>query len=211
MTTRAGEGRPESFPLATYRLQLHRAFTFNDARAIVPYLHALGITDCYLSPISKAVPGSEHGYDVIDPTVLNPELGTDEEFAEFIATVRAHGMGVILDVVPNHMGITKALNRWWFDVLENGPSSRYASAPAGFRLMASLNDSSAAARSPRALSTMPRAVQAAGRVSSRFSARSADSLASSRSTARFISRYRRRRASASPAYAAAYRGSRSTA
>ncbi|HVQ63800.1 MAG TPA: malto-oligosyltrehalose synthase [Terriglobia bacterium] len=128
MTTRAGEGRPESFPLATYRLQLHRAFTFNDARAIVPYLHALGITDCYLSPISKAVPGSEHGYDVIDPTVLNPELGTDEEFAEFIATVRAHGMGVILDVVPNHMGITKALNRWWFDVLENGPSSRYASA-----------------------------------------------------------------------------------
>ncbi len=128
MTTRAGEGRPESFPLATYRLQLHRAFTFNDARAIVPYLHVLGITDCYLSPISKAVPGSEHGYDVIDPTVLNPELGTDAEFAEFIATVRAHGMGVILDVVPNHMGITKALNRWWFDVLENGPSSRYASA-----------------------------------------------------------------------------------
>lgn len=128
MTTRAEERRLESFPLATYRLQLHRGFTFHDARAIVPYLHALGITDCYLSPISKAVPGSDHGYDVIDPTVLNPELGTDEEFTEFISTVKAHGMGVILDVVPNHMGIAKALNRWWCDVLENGPSSRYASA-----------------------------------------------------------------------------------
>lgn len=128
MTTTARECRPESFPHATYRLQLHRGFTFNDARAIVPYLHALGISDCYLSPISKAVPGSDHGYDVIDPTVLNPELGTDEEFAEFISTVKSNGMGVILDVVPNHMGITKALNRWWFDVLENGPSSRYASA-----------------------------------------------------------------------------------
>lgn len=128
MTTRAGERWLESFPLATYRLQLHRGFTFHDARAIVPYLHALGITDCYLSPISKAVPGSDHGYDVIDPTVLNPELGTDEDFTEFISTVKAHGMGLILDVVPNHMGIAKALNRWWFDVLENGPSSRYASA-----------------------------------------------------------------------------------
>ncbi len=128
MTTRAGERRLQSFPLATYRLQLHRGFTFNDARAIVPYLHALGITDCYLSPISKAVPGSDHGYDVIDPTVINPELGTEEEFAGFVTAVKAHGMGLILDVVPNHMGIAKALNRWWFDILENGPSSRYASA-----------------------------------------------------------------------------------
>lgn len=128
MTIPAGECRLKPFPLATYRLQLHRGFTFNDARAIIPYLHALGISDCYLSPISKAVSGSDHGYDVIDPTVLNPELGTEEEFAEFISAVKAHGMGLILDVVPNHMGITKALNRWWFDVLENGPSSRYASA-----------------------------------------------------------------------------------
>jgi (1->4)-alpha-D-glucan 1-alpha-D-glucosylmutase len=128
MTTRVGEPRLESLPLATYRLQLHRGFTFADARAIVPYLHALGITDCYLSPISKAVPGSEHGYDVIDPTVINPELGTEEEFAGFVSAVKAHGMGLILDVVPNHMGIANALNRWWFDVLENGPSSRYASA-----------------------------------------------------------------------------------
>ena len=128
MRTGAEECRPASFPLATYRLQFHRCFTFADARAIVPYLHGLGITDCYLSPISKAVPGSDHGYDVIDPTVFNPELGTDEEFAGFVSAVKAHGMGLILDVVPNHMGIARALNRWWFDVLENGPSSRYASA-----------------------------------------------------------------------------------
>jgi len=115
-------------PLATYRLQLHRNFTFSDARTVVPYLQALGITDCYLSPISKAAPGSEHGYDVIDSAVLNPELGTDEEFQEFFRTVQSHGMGLLLDVVPNHMGIGKTLNPWWRDVLENGPSSRYATA-----------------------------------------------------------------------------------
>ncbi|HEU4684926.1 MAG TPA: malto-oligosyltrehalose synthase [Nitrospira sp.] len=117
-----------SLPLATYRLQLHHAFTFRDARNVVPYLRALGITDCYLSPISQAAPGSEHGYDVIDPTVINPELGTEEEFQEFARVVRSSGMGLVLDVVPNHMGIGKALNRWWRDVLENGPSSRYAAA-----------------------------------------------------------------------------------
>lgn len=116
------------FPLATYRLQLHRGFTFAEATRIVPYLRALGITDCYLSPISKAAPGSDHGYDVIDPVVLNPELGGEEEFREFVRTVQAHGMGIVLDVVPNHMGIAKSLNRWWRDVLENGPSARYAGA-----------------------------------------------------------------------------------
>jgi len=116
------------FPLATYRLQLHRNFTFTDAGTVLPYLQALGITDCYLSPISKATPGSEHGYDVIDPAVLNPELGTDEEFQEFVRTVHSHGMGLLLDVVPNHMGIGKTLNPWWRDVLENGPISRYATA-----------------------------------------------------------------------------------
>jgi (1->4)-alpha-D-glucan 1-alpha-D-glucosylmutase len=115
-------------PLATYRLQLHSNFKFADARTIVPYLHALGITDCYISPISKAAPGSDHGYDVIDPTVLNPELGTEQDFQDFARTVQTHGMGVLLDVVPNHMGIARTLNRWWRDVLENGPSSRYATA-----------------------------------------------------------------------------------
>jgi (1->4)-alpha-D-glucan 1-alpha-D-glucosylmutase len=115
-------------PLATYRLQLHRGFPFADATRTVSYLHTLGITDCYLSPISKATPGSDHGYDVIDPVVLNPELGSEKDFQEFAQTVRAHGMGLLLDVVPNHMGIGRTLNRWWRDVLENGPSSRYATA-----------------------------------------------------------------------------------
>jgi (1->4)-alpha-D-glucan 1-alpha-D-glucosylmutase len=117
-----------AIPLATYRLQLHHGFTFVDAQRAVPYLHALGITDCYLSPISKATPGSDHGYDVIDPVLLNPELGSEEDFQEFVRTVQQHGLGIVLDVVPNHMGIGKTLNRWWRDVLENGPSSRYATA-----------------------------------------------------------------------------------
>ena len=117
-----------AFPLATYRLQLHRSFTFADASRAVPYLHRLGITDCYLSPISKAAPGSEHGYDVIDPVLVNPELGGEDQFQQFVRTVHAHEMGVVLDVVPNHMGISKTMNSWWRDVLENGPSSRYATA-----------------------------------------------------------------------------------
>jgi (1->4)-alpha-D-glucan 1-alpha-D-glucosylmutase len=120
--------RRPAFPLATYRLQMHRGFTFADAQAVVAYLQALGITDCYLSPISKAMPGSDHGYDVIDPAVLNPELGSEEDFQGFVRAVQEHGMGVVLDVVPNHMGIAKTLNGWWRDVLENGPSSRYATA-----------------------------------------------------------------------------------
>ncbi len=115
-------------PLATYRLQFNRGFTFENARAIVPYLHALGITDCYISPIVKAMPGSEHGYDIIDPLVLNLELGTEEEFNAFVESVQAHHMGLLMDVVPNHMGIGKSLNRWWRDVLENGPGARYAAA-----------------------------------------------------------------------------------
>ena len=115
-------------PLATYRLQMHRGFTFADAARTVPYLQALGITDCYLSPVSKAAPGSDHGYDVIDPVVLNPELGGEDQFREFVGVLQAHGMGLLLDVVPNHMGIAKTLNRWWRDVLENGPGSKYATA-----------------------------------------------------------------------------------
>lgn len=113
-------------PVSTYRLQLSRAFPFKAATAIVPYLSALGITDCYPSPYLKATPGSEHGYDVVDPTVLNPELGTEDEYREFIRSLHAHQMGHILDVVPNHMGIGRSANVWWLDVLENGPSSRYA-------------------------------------------------------------------------------------
>jgi len=113
-------------PLSTYRLQLNGQFRFRDARAIVDYLHALGITDCYASSYLAAVPGSPHGYDVADPTRLNPDLGTDADYWGWIDALRSFGMGHILDVVPNHMGIAKSANPWWLDVLENGPSSRYA-------------------------------------------------------------------------------------
>ncbi len=114
-------------PVSTYRLQFHGAFTFTDAKRVVPYLFALGITDCYASPYFRATPGSPHGYDVVDPTHLNPEVGTEKEYQEFVELLQAHGMGQILDVVPNHMGIGKVVNSWWLDVLENGPSSPYAS------------------------------------------------------------------------------------
>jgi (1->4)-alpha-D-glucan 1-alpha-D-glucosylmutase len=86
----------------------------------------LGITDCYTSPYLKAAPGSHHGYDVVDPTALNPELGSEDDYREFIRALRAHDMGHILDVVPNHMGIGQSANVWWVDILENGPSSRFA-------------------------------------------------------------------------------------
>ncbi|MGE3402449.1 MAG: malto-oligosyltrehalose synthase [Vicinamibacterales bacterium] len=113
-------------PAATYRLQLNAGFTFAEATAIVDYLAALGISHCYTSNYLKAVPGSSHGYDVADPTQLNPEIGDQASYARWVATLRAHGMGHIIDLVPNHMGIAKSANPWWQDVLENGPSSRYA-------------------------------------------------------------------------------------
>lgn len=119
-------GAAARIPCSTYRLQFNRSFTFSDARRLVPYLHAMGITDCYCSPLLKAVPGSPHGYDLVDPTALNPDLGDEEDFKAFIRALREHEMGLILDVVPNHMGIAKSSNPWWVDVLENGPSSRYA-------------------------------------------------------------------------------------
>jgi (1->4)-alpha-D-glucan 1-alpha-D-glucosylmutase len=113
-------------PLATYRLQFNSRFTFHDATTIVGYLKALGVTDCYASPYLAAVPGSPHGYDVADATHLNREIGTDEDYWAWIEALRARDMGHVLDVVPNHMGIAKSANPWWQDVLENGPSSRFA-------------------------------------------------------------------------------------
>ena len=113
-------------PLSTYRLQFNSGFTFADAAAIVDYLHALGVSHCYASSYLAAVPGSSHGYDVADPTRLNPELGDEETYRLWISRLRAHGMGHILDIVPNHMGIAQSANPWWQDVLENGASSRYA-------------------------------------------------------------------------------------
>jgi len=117
---------PSATPFATYRLQFGASFTFENATAIVDYLDALGISHCYASSYLSAVPGSTHGYDVADPTRLNPEIGDDRSYARWVETLRAHGMGHIIDLVPNHMGISTSANPWWQDVLENGPSSRYA-------------------------------------------------------------------------------------
>lgn len=113
-------------PVALYRLQFNHTFTFRDAERLVPYLDMLGITDCYASPYLKAVPGSLHGYNIIDPTVLNPEVGQPEDYEAFVHALKSHHMGHILDLVPNHMSIEKSYNPWWLDVLENGPTSRYA-------------------------------------------------------------------------------------
>ncbi len=113
-------------PVTTYRLQFNNQFTFRDAREIVPYLHRLGITDIYSSPYFKASQGSMHGYDVLDQNQLNPELGSPEDYDAFCAELCQHRMGQILDIVPNHMCIVGQGNAFWMDVLENGPSSRYA-------------------------------------------------------------------------------------
>jgi (1->4)-alpha-D-glucan 1-alpha-D-glucosylmutase len=115
-----------SIPRATYRLQLNRDFTFVQATAIVPYLATLGISHCYISPCLKARPGSMHGYDIVDHNSLNPEIGTPEEFDRFVSTLHEYGMGLVVDIVPNHMGIMGSDNAWWLDVLENGESSAYA-------------------------------------------------------------------------------------
>ena len=113
-------------PLATYRLQLTKDFGFDDAAVLVPYLKELGITHLYASPFLKARPGSTHGYDIVDHEQLNPELGGAEGFARMSAALKAHGIGLILDFVPNHMGVGHADNAWWLDVLEWGERSPHA-------------------------------------------------------------------------------------
>jgi (1->4)-alpha-D-glucan 1-alpha-D-glucosylmutase len=110
---------------ATYRLQFHRGFTFRDAQALVPYLAELGISHIYASPIMEARPGSTHGYDIVNHNRLNPEIGDEEEFRALVAVLRERDMGLIVDIVPNHMGIGSA-NAWWLDVLEWGEASPYA-------------------------------------------------------------------------------------
>ncbi len=113
-------------PLSTYRLQFNRNFKFVQAAELVPYLAELGISHCYASPYLRARPGSMHGYDIVDHHQLNPEIGTLEEYDKFVAALHQHGMGQILDIVPNHMGIMGCDNAWWLDVLENGETSAYA-------------------------------------------------------------------------------------
>jgi (1->4)-alpha-D-glucan 1-alpha-D-glucosylmutase len=112
-------------PRATYRLQFHRGFTFAQAAALVPYFASLGISHLYASPIMTARAGSMHGYDTIDPTRVNPELGGEEELRRLVRQLRRHKLGLIVDIVPNHMAIG-AGNAWWMDVLARGPDSRYA-------------------------------------------------------------------------------------
>ncbi len=112
-------------PSATYRIQFHLGFRFVDARDLVPYLHELGVTDLYASPRFRARRGSSHGYDVADPLRVNSELGTEKEFEELVQRLKHYRMGLLLDIVPNHMAASSD-NPWWLDVLENGPSSPYA-------------------------------------------------------------------------------------
>lgn len=113
-------------PVAAYRLQFNPQFTFRDALEVLPYLHDLGITDLYASPLLQSRRGSGHGYDVTDPTRIDSELGSEEQFEALHAELRRLGMGLILDIVPNHMAADSE-NSWWMDVLENGPGSAYAS------------------------------------------------------------------------------------
>ena len=121
-----GPGTAAGDVRATYRLQFHSAFTFRDAAALVPYLARLGISHVYASPLMQARPGSTHGYDIVNHDRLNPEIGTDTEFEALVAALAAHGLGLIVDIVPNHMGVCGADNAWWLDVLEWGESSPYA-------------------------------------------------------------------------------------
>jgi (1->4)-alpha-D-glucan 1-alpha-D-glucosylmutase len=119
-------GRPLRVPDATYRLQFHKGFRFADAIKLVPYLAKLGISHLYASPFLKARPGSAHGYDVIDHNAVNPEIGTEVELNRLIDELKKHGMGLVPDLVPNHMGVLHADNAWWLDVLEKGRASQYA-------------------------------------------------------------------------------------
>lgn len=112
---------------ATYRWQFHKGFTFQQAAALVPYLHRLGVSHVYASPFFRATPGSNHGYDICDHNELNPEIGTREDLRALVQELHRHDMGLIVDFVPNHMGIGEPGNQWWMDVLENGPASPYAS------------------------------------------------------------------------------------
>src|SRR5215470_17527057 len=128
---RAGRGiedvaAAKRIPGATFRLQFNRDFTFRQAKEVAAYLHELGITDCYCSPLLKAGTHSPHGYDICRFDEINPTLGGAAEFDSFSAQLSTLGMGLLLDIVPNHMG-TDSSNDWFMDVLEKGPASPFAS------------------------------------------------------------------------------------
>jgi len=117
---------PRRVPDATYRVQLHKGFRFGDAIKLVPYLARLGVSHLYASPFLKARPGSSHGYDVIDHNAVNPEIGSEAELCKLMDALKRYGMGLVPDLVPNHMGVLHADNAWWLDVLEKGRRSLYA-------------------------------------------------------------------------------------
>ncbi|HSE66083.1 MAG TPA: alpha-amylase family glycosyl hydrolase, partial [Gemmatimonadales bacterium] len=119
--------RPRRLPLSTYRLQLGRDFGFREAADLVPYLAELGVTECYCSPIFAARPDSTHFYDVVDHGRLSEELGGVEGFVTLVRALRSNDVGLLLDFVPNHVAADASANSWWRSVLENGPSSPYAS------------------------------------------------------------------------------------
>jgi (1->4)-alpha-D-glucan 1-alpha-D-glucosylmutase len=119
---------PPPIPIATYRLQLSKEFDFEAAGKVVPYLKSLGISHVYASPFLQARAGSTHGYDIVDHNEFNPDLGGEAGFIRLSNTLREHDLGLILDFVPNHVGVHFADNPWWLDMLEWGPASPHAGA-----------------------------------------------------------------------------------
>ncbi|HWA99800.1 MAG TPA: malto-oligosyltrehalose synthase [Pirellulales bacterium] len=117
---------PRYLPASTYRLQFSAHLRFADAAALAAYFEKLGIAAVYASPLFRARRDSAHGYDVIDPNIVDPEFGSETDFQQFAEELARHQLGLVMDVVPNHMGIDDPNNRWWQDVLENGPGSAYA-------------------------------------------------------------------------------------
>ncbi len=123
---RLAESQRQIRPGSAYRLQFNQSFRFTDGIRLIPYLQRLGITTLYSSPILAARSGSTHGYDITDHNRINPEIGSEEELQQLLDLLRRSGMGLLLDVVPNHMGVGYGTNPWWQDVLENGRASEYA-------------------------------------------------------------------------------------
>ena len=117
---------PSSVPLATYRLQLSHQLRFKEVQDLVDYFHEMGISHLYFSPILKAKSGSTHGYDVTDSTQLNPEIGTTQEFEDLVKLLRSKSIGILLDIVPNHMYIGNNENPWWNSILEKGELSPFS-------------------------------------------------------------------------------------
>src|ERR1700735_4573742 len=111
--------------VASYRLQLHAGFPWRQAQQPLPYLADLGISHVYLSPCLQAVPGSQHGYDVTDPTRISEDLGGEAAWPGFVEAAQLLGLGILLDIVPNHMSASHH-NAWWDDVLTHGPFSKFA-------------------------------------------------------------------------------------